>query len=233
MRQRYHRVPHLNRKRHRVGSARRATRKNQHAGRLVKVVAPSTIRPRIDCVYGTKEQGRRSEWPEEGQGNEGCTKTGTVGWRREKIGRSCRVRLLAEHAPDARKADELASAAAFWGVCYRRASNGGRTLAAISSKESACHGPRSLWEPAGDQECVSRLGLTGRIGAAAPPWAQHRNRRPNLAWVRVPGNLEGCTPSQVIRVRQCLFYSDAGFAPGRRFFRNLIWPSWFDSCSAT
>src|ERR1700680_1532766 len=30
-----------------------------------------------------------------------------------------------------------------------------------------------------------------------------------------------------------LFYSVAGFAPGRRLFRNLIWPSWFDSCSAT
>jgi len=58
--------------------------KNQHAGRLVKVVAPSTIRARIDCVYGTKEQERRSEWPEKGQGKEGCTKNGTVGWRGEK-----------------------------------------------------------------------------------------------------------------------------------------------------
>lgn len=28
-------------------------------------------------------------------------------------------------------------------------------------------------------------------------------------------------------------YSDAGFAPGKRLLRNLIWPSWFDSCSAT
>jgi hypothetical protein len=28
-------------------------------------------------------------------------------------------------------------------------------------------------------------------------------------------------------------YSDSGFAPGTRFFRNLIWPSWLDSCSAT
>ena len=58
-------------------------RKNQPAGWLVKV-ALSTIRARIDCVYGTKEHERRSEWPEKGQGKEGCTKNGTVGWRREK-----------------------------------------------------------------------------------------------------------------------------------------------------
>ena len=30
-----------------------------------------------------------------------------------------------------------------------------------------------------------------------------------------------------------LAYSRAGLAPGKRVFRNLIWPLWFDSCSQT
>jgi len=43
-------------------------------GRLVKSSCP-TIRAQIACVYGTKEQGLRSEGTQKGQGKESCTKT--------------------------------------------------------------------------------------------------------------------------------------------------------------
>jgi hypothetical protein len=43
-------------------------------GGLVKVLAQSTIRAQIECVYGTKEQALPSEGAEKGQGRENCTK---------------------------------------------------------------------------------------------------------------------------------------------------------------
>ena len=51
-------------------------------GGQVKVVAQSTIRARIDCVYGTKEQEHPSEGTEKGQGQESCTKMELLGARR-------------------------------------------------------------------------------------------------------------------------------------------------------
>lgn len=42
-------------------------------GGLVESIARSTLRPGIDDVYGTKEQGNRGEGAIDGQGHESCT----------------------------------------------------------------------------------------------------------------------------------------------------------------
>jgi hypothetical protein len=53
------------------------------------------------------------------------------------------------------------------------------------------------------------------------------NRRRSLDWMyKSLAQIEVETAAEAI-------YSDVSFAPVRRGFRNLIWPSWLDSCSAT
>jgi hypothetical protein len=177
-------------------------------GRLV-TGAPSTIRARIDCVYGTKEQECRRERPEKGQGEDGCTRKVELSAVARKIGRSCRIGPVAETYPDARKSDELASAAAVLstGVCNRRASNSGRESCGDLVQRKRL--PRSLRERCRRRKNVGRLGLAGRISACGSAVGAVHNigtagaSRPGIG--QGAGNLKGCTPRQVIRVRQCLF----------------------------
>jgi hypothetical protein len=177
-------------------------------GGLVKIVAPSTIWAGIDRVYGTKEQERRSEWPEKGQGKEGCTKNGTVGWRREKIDRSCRVGLLAEHAvmhgsrtnwlpqrPFCVRVCVTVALQIAVGTLVQR-----KRLPRARGLRERCQKRKNVW---------ADLVSPAESAHAAPPCAQYATSEspalPNLAAVRVPGNLKGCTPRQAIRVRPCLF----------------------------
>jgi len=104
-----------------------------------------------------------------------------------KIGRSCRVGPVAETCPDTRKSDQLASAAAVLSAVQIAAGLSRRSRA----KKAPATGPEVFGSLPETQECGPTWTRrpNQRMQLCRGRSTQHRNRRPNLASVRAPGNL--------------------------------------------